>query len=113
MGLWLSMGISKICSWDYGAILMGTYGVVVAAVLDLWGSTGRCGCGKNLMGTNGAMGMIYGSRWLRCKPYGDLWGCYGCGVGPMGFYGVLWLRCGTYGVSLWGYKSRTNRNEDQ
>ena len=48
---------------------------------------------------------------LRCQPYGDLWDCCGCGVGPLGIYGVvaaavwhlmgilwvLWLRCVTYG----------------
>ena len=52
---------------------------------------------------------------LRCLTYGDLWGCCGCGVEPIGIYGgavaavwdlwgsmgVLWLRCGTYG-DLWG-----------
>ena len=78
------MRLDVVCFWDCGAILMG-YGVVVAAVQDLWG----------------AMGVLR----LRCQPYGDLWGRCSCGVGPMGIYGVLRLRRGTYGVSLWGYKS--------
>ena len=56
---------------------------------------------------------------LRRLTYGDLWGCCGCGLRPMGLtygllltYGIaavdlwgsmvlLWLRSGTYGVDLW------------
>ena len=91
------MGLAVLCFWDCGANLIGTYGGVVAAVWDLWGSMGCCGCGENLMGAYGAMGLIYRSLWLRCKPYGDLWGYCGCGVGPMGIYGVLWLRVGLMG----------------
>ena len=67
---------------------MGIYGGAVAAVWDLWGWS---------------MGLIYGAMsaygdlqdlliGLRCRTYGDLWGCCGCGVGLMGIYGVLWLR---------------------
>ena len=55
----------------------------IAAILA-FGNAGMHGCGGNLMGTYGAMVLIYGSLWLRCKPYGDLWGCCGCGVEPMG-----------------------------
>ena len=40
---------------------------------------------------------MYGTARLT---YGDLWGCCGCGVEPMGSMGVLWLRCGAYG-DLW------------
>ena len=60
------MRLDVVCFWDCGAILMG-YGVVVAAVQDLWG----------------AMGVLR----LRCQPYGDLWGRCSCGAGPMGSYG--------------------------
>ena len=61
--------------WGYKSLVWGwtcfMYGI---AAFDLWGS----------------MGLL----WLRCWPYGDLWGCCGCGVGPMGLiygpYGDIW-----------------------
>ena len=84
------------------------------------------------------MGLIYGAQRVRClcmgprrQTYGDrwrivivvaaavsdLWGVWNCGARPMRIDGecalLLWLRSGTYGESLWGYKSWTNRNEDQ
>ena len=92
-----------------GANLMGFYGVVVAAVWDLWGSMGCCGCGVGLMGLNyGAMG-AYGDfqdlvMGLWRQLYGDLWGCCGCGAGPMGIYGIVvaaaWGLWG-HGADLW------------
>ena len=97
------MGLEVLCLWDCGANPMGTHGVVVAAVWDLWGSMGvlwlRCRTyGADLRFCNvvvAAVPTLWGSMgvlWLRCGTYG---GTYG---EPMG---SLW---GTYGVDLWGYE---------
>ena len=90
--------------WDCSARPLGTYGVVVAAVSDLWvwvsivvvaavpDLWGCCGCGLGLMG------LIYGLWVLMGISKICLWDC---GGNLMGTMGLLWLRCGTYG-DLWG-----------
>ena len=60
---------------------MGTYGVVVAAVWDLWGSMGCCHCDANLMRINGGVVAAVWDLWE------SLW--------------LLWLLCGTYGADPW------------
>ena len=71
---------------------MGIYGAAVAAVWNL----------------SGSMGVL----WLRRGTYGDLWGCCGCGAGPMWIYGaavravcVLW-GFGSFDIYVSGYGAR-------
>ena len=66
------MGLEVFCLWGCGANLMGTYGVVVAVVWDLWGSQGSMGW------------HLWGNLWgLRCVvlTHGDKSvGIYGAAV---------------------------------
>ena len=95
--LWGRMG-------DLWGIYGGVWGIYGGLVGNLWGYKSLVWIGPVL-----CMG-------LRRLTYGDLWGCCGCGVKPMGVcvgavaavrdlwgsMGLLWLRCGTYGADLWG-----------
>ena len=73
------MGLDVLCLRDCGANLMGTYGVVLAEVWDLWGSMGCCHCDANLMGIYGVV--VAAVLWdFVANPY-----CYsGCGPGLTG-----------------------------
>ena len=102
--------------------LWGMYGDLWGIYGDLWGIYGAIGpygdfqdlCMGLLCQTYGA---LWGIQISIVAAFLDLWGVWNCGARPMGIYGesalLLWLRSRTYGVSLWGYKSRTNRKEDQ
>ena len=97
---------------------MGIYGVAMAAASDLWGCRSLCGFQVLCMGLRcQTYGALWGIQISIVAAFLDLWGVWNCGARPMVIYGesalLLWLRSWTYGLNLWGYKSRTNRKEDQ